>query len=331
MEISELAPDDFETVTAVTAVINATDAVDCPGVMPETPKGLAGYLRNGWDGELPRSFVGRDESGTVVAALGINASDYDNTHQAWATVRVVPEARRRGYGRALLDFAEQHTRDQGRRILGAGGWDTEALTGFAAATGYVQKIVEVNRRQDLRTLDRPLVDELHAEATKAAGDYELLRFVGPVPAELLPAVVEMTAAINDAPTDDLDFEDEVFTVERVQAFEQAMLARDRRLYRLIARHRDTGELAGHTDVAVEAERPAVSWQLDTSVVRAHRGHRLGLLLKSDMLRWLTEVEPQVETVDTWNAESNDHMIGVNERLGYRIVGRSRTFQRELTP
>ena len=41
-----------------------------------------------------------------------------------------------------------------------------------------------------------------------------------------------------------------------------------------------------------------------------------------MMRWLAEQEPQIEAIDTWNAESNDHMIAVNERLGYRVVGRA---------
>ena len=62
---------------------------------------------------------------------------------------------------------------------------------------------------------------------------------------------------------------------------------------------------------------------------AHRGHRLGLLLKLEMLRWLAEEEPQLREIDTWNAESNDHMIGVNELLGYRIMGRVLDFQRSI--
>ena len=48
-----------------------------------------------------------------------------------------------------------------------------------------------------------------------------------------------------------------------------------------------------------------------------------------MMQWLAEVEPQLESVDTWNAESNDHMIGVNEQLGYRVLGRGVQFQRTL--
>ena len=46
-----------------------------------------------------------------------------------------------------------------------------------------------------------------------------------------------------------------------------------------------------------------------------------------MLRWLADEEPQLETVDTWNAESNGPMVAVNERLGYRVMGRELQFQR----
>ena len=48
-----------------------------------------------------------------------------------------------------------------------------------------------------------------------------------------------------------------------------------------------------------------------------------------MLQWLAEAEPRLETVDTWNTESNDHMIAVNQQLGYRVLGRGLQFQRTL--
>ena len=99
------------------------------------------------------------------------------------------------------------------------------------------------------------------------------------------------------------------------------------MYRVLARHRTTGELAGHTVVVVDGDRPERAEQHDTSVVGSHRGHRLGLLLKADMVLWLREAEPQLETIDTWNAESNDHMIGVNALLGYRIMGREHEYQK----
>ena len=48
-----------------------------------------------------------------------------------------------------------------------------------------------------------------------------------------------------------------------------------------------------------------------------------------MLDWLAETQPQVTSIETWNAESNDAMIGVNEVLGYRVMGRALQFQRAL--
>ena len=75
--------------------------------------------------------------------------------------------------------------------------------------------------------------------------------------------------------------------------------------------------------------PQLAEQHDTSVVRSHRGHRLGLLLKAEMMLWLREAQPQLESVDTWNAESNDFMISVNELLGYRIMGRELAFQKTV--
>ena len=55
-----------------------------------------------------------------------------------------------------------------------------------------------------------------------------------------------------------------------------------------------------------------------AVARQHRGRRLGLLVKIDMMRWLAEVEPQLEVIDTWNNADNEFMVKVNEALGYRL-------------
>ena len=140
----------------------------------------------------------------------------------------------------------------------------------------------------------------------------------------------MTSAINDAPTDDLDIEDEVFTPDRVRAYETSQFAQavDGGFHRVYARHRSTGER--RPDRGSPRGRPSeLAEQHDTSVVRSHRGHRLGLVLKAEMMLWLREAQPQVKSVDTWNAESNDFMISVNEVLGYRIMGRELAFQKTV--
>ncbi len=54
------------------------------------------------------------------------------------------------------------------------------------------------------------------------------------------------------------------------------------------------------------------------MVREHRGHRLGLLVKVAMLAWLSAEEQGIRQIMTFNAVQNEHMIGVNAELGHRV-------------
>jgi hypothetical protein len=47
---------------------------------------------------------------------------------------------------------------------------------------------------------------------------------------------------------------------------------------------------------------------------------LGLLVKTAMLELLAQAEPQLKVIMTGNARANDHMIAVNEQLGYEVAG-----------
>jgi GNAT superfamily N-acetyltransferase len=63
----------------------------------------------------------------------------------------------------------------------------------------------------------------------------------------------------------------------------------------------------------------------TSVVHGHRGHRLGLRMKPDVLDWLRAERSVVESVDTWNAPENAPMIAINDALGCRVVAETVRF------
>ncbi len=328
MDIRRFTPDDRDTIVAAVDLNNAAQKIDAPFDYPMTVEEYTLMRRHGWDGEVPETYAAWEDD-RLVGVTAVHTSEWDNKHLAWGELLVHPDLRGAGRGSELLAFAENRARELGRTSIGLDGWDGKETNRFAAKHGLPRKGSAIKRRQTLARLDRSAVEEMYDEARTAASAYELLRISGRTPAELLDAVAEMTAAINDAPTDDLDIEDEVFPAERIMAYEAAQEARNRRIYRVVAAHRDTGALAGHTVVVVEAERPEIGDQHDTSVVAAHRGHRLGLLLKADMLRWLAEEEPALATIDTWNMESNARMIEVNERLGYEILGRELQFQRGI--
>jgi GNAT superfamily N-acetyltransferase len=328
MEILRFGPDDTDRLKQYVDVVNAARDVDSPWQPPDTVNGAEGRFRYGWDGEVETPFLGLVDGRPVVVAR-FATSEYDNLHLAWVGVQVDPAHRRRGYGTEVLEALVEKVRAAGRTSIGIDGWDSESTRGFAAQHGLEAKSSAIQRRQFLNELDWAQIERLHAEALAAASAYEIVRREGRTPDDELGALAEMAGSINDAPTDDLDIEDEVFSAERMRGYEDAQLHRGRSLFRTAARHRETGELAGHSVVVVDSERPEQGEQHDTSVVASHRGHRLGLLLKADMNLWLREVQPQLAEISTWNAESNDHMVSVNEAIGYRIMGRELEFQKSL--
>jgi RimJ/RimL family protein N-acetyltransferase len=326
MKLVEFGPEDAGHLAAFVELRRAIDAVDCPWEPAWSAYRQQMYMRHSWEGEPGRWFLAYDADEPVGTAT-IDASDYDNLEMAWLSVRVAPSRRRRGLGRAMLRDLEALAEEMGRPLLLIDGWDGPTTLGFAAAAGFERKSAEIRRLQVVA--DAPDPRPIRDEALAHAEDYDLVRVDGYAPADLLPGLVDLTAAINDAPLDDLEWEDEVYSVGRVRAYERAQIEAGYRFRRIVARHRPTGELVGHTVMVVDSEQPTIAEQHDTSVVRAHRGHRLGLLLKSEMMLWLAEDEPQVERVYTNNAESNRYMIAVNERLGYRPVGRVLEFQRRI--
>jgi GNAT superfamily N-acetyltransferase len=332
MELTWLDPEHLDDgdVAGAVALLDAARLVDSPHeLVGPTVFMFTTSLQHGWDGNPPLAAVARDEKDRVVAVLQVHLPRWDNTHLGSVNVTVDPLARRRGIGRLLFDAGVDRVHAEGRRLVLSDCWADSAGVEFARAMGLEQASVAVQRRQQLPTIDWRHLDAEYAAAASRAAGYELVHIAGPTPDDMLADVAAMTAAINDAPIDDLDIEDEVFSTERIRAFETARLAYRERFYRIIARELGTGVLAGHTMVALNVENPGIGWQYDTSVLRAHRGHRLGRLLKIAMLRWLAEQEPQLRTIDTWNAASNAYMIEVNEVLGYQVVATGIEWQKHL--
>jgi GNAT superfamily N-acetyltransferase len=321
---------DEETAAQLADVMNASVRADGGDFPPQNAATILGQLRHGND-DQPTDvvWVARDGNGTPVAMAELELTHYDNPDLALVFCDVHPDHRGRGIGTALLEQQIAEATATGRRKLLTFQLRDGASVPLLTSRGFVAGMYNAQRRLDLPALDYAHIEELHGKAAAAAHDYETVRLDGPTPEELRPGLVGLHEAINDAPMDDIDIEPEVFPVERTIAWEKSLAHRNQHLYRVLVRHRETGAWAGHTVLAVDRHRPGVAHQEDTSVVVSHRGHRLGMLLKTAMLLWMREAEPQLKTIDTWNAESNSHMIAVNDELGCRVSNRSVALQLTL--
>ena len=78
-----------------------------------------------------------------------------------------------------------------------------------------------------------------------------------------------------------------------------------------------GSAAGASQLMASRLRPSLGRQGDTGVVAAHRGHGLGRWLKAENLRRALDHQPGIEVIETYNAESNPHMLAINVDMGFR--------------
>jgi GNAT superfamily N-acetyltransferase len=320
MPFVRVQPDDMARVTEVANIAEAARQVDDPEAFPTVPEMLAGQMRYGWDLEPEDHYLYiPEEAAEPVGVLVLDMPHRDNLHLVWAQIFVHPDHRRCGHGSVIMKEVLRRTREAGRDTIWVGtAEDDQGARRFVEGFGFAYASRDARRRQVLTDIDQTEIERLWAVAQAAASEYCLERLRPPVPDEVLNELVDATAAINDAPMGDLTYEDERFDLQRLRDFETAIAGNRVSEYRVVSRHRRTGDVGGHTVVGIHPLLPEVGGQGDTAVARQHRGHRLGLLLKIDMMRWLAEEEPQLKIIETWNNADNTFMINVNEALGYRL-------------
>ncbi|GAA3559280.1 GNAT family N-acetyltransferase [Microlunatus spumicola] len=323
MRLVEVDPDDEGHVGTLTRLIEVARAHDDPDAFVQTVEDVRNEVRYGGDLEPTQVVLLLDDTGAAVGHLGLWVPQHDNRHLVDARFSVVPDRRGQGFGTLLLEELQRRTLALGRTTLWIGvAADDASSTRFLAQHGFSPGSRDARRHQRLAQVDPETIAAVERDAAAHARDYVLERVDPPYDDAHLTALIPAMAAINDAPTGALTFEDEVFDLDRMREIEQARALRGERARRVLARHRGTGAVAGHTYLTVRPWAPTEAYQWDTSVARVDRGHRLGLALKIEMMRWLAETEPQLEVVETWNNADNVPMINVNEALGYRL---SRTF------
>lgn len=295
-------------------------------------------------------FVAEDDGG--IAGIGFcRLSLRDNLDAAWLHVDVPPGHRRKGVGTALLSRAEMHAAAHGRHIFqsstehpagfadaglllpatGAGGIPAAAsAAAFALRRGYALEQTSRFSLLDLTTNHDWTVLEADA-ADASARDYEVLTWTDRCPDGLVDQLAVLMGMMStDSPAGGLEVEAEHWDSARVREVEATATAEGLTGLVAVARHRATGELAAYTTLYVDRERPWLGDQDDTLVIRRHRGHSLGMLVKLANLHRLRDAFPAVERVMTFNAEENEHMLAINVRLGFRPAGYDGEWQKRTT-
>jgi GNAT superfamily N-acetyltransferase/RimJ/RimL family protein N-acetyltransferase len=299
-----------------------------------TRQALIGHLRSKDSGERATHLVAYDGE-RIVGWSTLYEFLLDNTDKAFVETAVDPAARRAGVGRALVAEAESRAKAGGRTLLlgetkvPPGERDSHGNRRFADALGFEFSNVEVVRHLPLPLADQRL-EAWAAEAAAKAGGYTIEVLVDELPDDLVESLgLLMGQLAVDAPTGAVDFEEELMTPERLRERQETVTAMGRSLYEAVALTPDR-QVVAHSTLAVPVDAAATdAYQWGTLVHRDHRGHRLGLATKVANLRAVQAAHPGLRRVTTQNAESNDYMVSINEKLGFAKVEESVEFLKRI--
>ena len=278
-------------------------------------------------------FVATAADGEVVGAAEVALPKKDNLHIAHVKASVRPAHRGSGFGRALLEVAEQCASDNSRTVhLSDTSGRTATLESsearFAVAAGFSLARREVRRELTL-PLKRKRIEELETACSRSAAGYRLVSWSRSCPTELVAGRAWLDSTLSaDEPRGDLDLEDEQIDAARVRRWETNLAKTGRELVGSGAISEVTGELVAFTELG---PRPGddVAIQFATVVAREHRGHRLGIFVKLANLKLVADQAAKPARITTWNGESNEHMIRVNEAFGFEIIGTAFNWQKTL--
>lgn len=322
------------------------EAVGLPDLAPDAAQLLAGWS-DGTD-TLHTGFVARLGE-EIVGMITIDYAQEENAHAAEVDLMVPARHWGRGVEGALLDLAETEARDRGRSLMqlwslhrpiekermlaprtGWGRIPATPLSDILEARGYELEQVERNSEFDLHSDPEPLQSARRAAESAAGEDYRVLHWMAPTPPELRPGYAAILARLStDAPSGDMEFVAEVWDADRVVRRESRLTGAGQALSIVAVQHIPTGDIVAYNELLIGADRTGVTHQFGTLVSSAHRGHRLGALVKTvNLLHW-REAMPQSPTVSTFNAEENRPMLSINEALGFVPVSYSGAWQKRL--
>jgi GNAT superfamily N-acetyltransferase len=275
--------------------------------------------------------------GEPVGRIGVDIPLEEGSKSAYWVIELLADAQDKGLGSSGYALVEQTARAHGRSVLqswaehpaasgpaivpptGFGSIPEDRAARFYTANGYALEQVERVSALDLRAPAETL-EKLLSEAREAAAGYRVVQWSPPTPEEFVDGYAWMKSRMStDAPAAALEFDEEAWDAARLARHDATSIDGGRLMLVTAAQHIETGALCAFNELAIGPDRAAASHQEDTLVLKEHRGHRLGMLVKCQGLLTWRELVPESPRITTYNAEENRPMLDINEAIGFAPI------------
>jgi len=236
------------------------------------------------------------------------------------------EYRRNGIASKLLPLMYDEVRRRGRRLI-VGSILNEAGRILVRKIGGKEALEMRENRLSLNNVDWNMVNSWVEEGPKRSPGTRI-EFFNYIPDEILEQYCDVyTEVANQAPRDELRVGDQVVTPESWKTRMEKYAEGGMKYLAALTIERN-GDISGLTDVAWVPSVPPILWISLTGVQERYRGRGLGKWLKGAALLRARSEFPTVTTIVTQNATSNEPMLDINRRLGFKLYREIYQFQVE---
>ncbi|MGY5871033.1 MAG: GNAT family N-acetyltransferase [Candidatus Thorarchaeota archaeon] len=229
--------------------------------------------------------------------------------------------RMEGIAEKLVGLAYKHAVEYNRTKF-TGSLISEASRRFLQRIGGKEALAYRVNQLALKDVDWNLIESWVNEGTQRSPDLSM-NFYLSIPDPILEDYCKVyTEVLNQAPRNELTYGDEVYTPAKWKIMEEE----SSRTWISAVVTAQNGDIAGLTDVGYDSATPTLVYQYLTGVQEKYRGRGLGKWLKAAMLLKIRDEYPDVEVVSTSNATSNEPMLAINEKMGFRMKLESYMFE-----
>ncbi len=231
-------------------------------------------------------------------------------------IEMLKEYRKRGIGskalKILVDTCEKYNKEI--FITNSQIPETNKFFDSIGAT-IAQRAVE--KRLAISNLDWVLIDQWINEGESINPETKVENYVGPIPDEYINEFVTIyNESANSLPKDKLESGDMKISIEEFRKKEQIDLITNVVTLTTLAIEK-SGEISGFTILKKFPGKETQFDQNSTGVLMKYRGKKIGKLVKASMLKFVKDNYPNTRAILTKIAESNEAMIAINQKLGFK--------------